>query len=78
MINQKLISLKIHYATLEALDKECLNYGGKRNRRINTAIRMYLKLRDVRRLLKSLGSARDKEQVLQEWLREWIPEAATW
>lgn len=78
MINQKLISLKIHYDTLDELDTECKYGGGKRNWHINRAIITYLRLKDARRLYRCVGSDQDKKQVLQEWLLEWFPEAATW
>lgn len=78
MITQKLISLKINYDTLEELDSECMYGGGKRNWHINRAIMTYLKLKDARRLYRCVGTDQNKQQVLQQWLREWFPEAATW
>lgn len=78
MINQRLISLKIYYDLLEELDTEVFVSSSKRNWIINRAIKTYLELQDSRRLYNSVGSERNKKEVLNSYLRQWFPEAATW
>lgn len=78
MVTQKPISLKIDTSLLEELDTEVSLGFRKRNWHINRAIATYLKLQDARRLVKCVGSDNNKHQVLNQWLREWFPEVATW
>ena len=78
MIRQKPISLKIDFELLEQLDSEAALGWRKRNWHINQAIRIYLSLQDTRRLYNCVGSDRNKAEVLNSWLRDQFPEAATW
>lgn len=78
MVRQKPISLKIDYELLEMLDKEVSCGWRKRNWHINQAIRIYLELQDCRRLYKCLGSDSEKNDELNNWMRNRFPEAATW
>ena len=78
MVTQKPISLKIDTTLLEELDTEASLGFRKRNWHINRAIDVYLKLQDARRLVRCVGSDRNKQEVLNQWLREWFPEAASW
>lgn len=78
MVTQKLISLKIDYGLLDELDSEVGLGCRKRNWHINQAIRIYLTLQDCRRTYRCVESYKIKAQVLNEWLREQFPEAATW
>lgn len=78
MVTQKPICLKIDNELLEMLDAEVALGWPKRNWHINQAIRIYLKLQDTRRLYKCVGSDENKKQVLNSWMREQFPEAATW
>lgn len=78
MVTQKLISLKIDYYLLEQLDTECQVSLKKRNWIINRAIHAYLTLQDSRRLVKYAGSDENIKSVLNTWLRDQFPEAATW
>lgn len=78
MVNQKPISLKIYTDLLEMLDAECSLGWQKRNWHINQAIRIYLELQDCRRLYKCVGNDAAKKDMLNKWLRNRFPEAATW
>lgn len=78
MITQKPISLKIAKDLLEELDTEVSLGFSKRNWHINRAIRLYLKLQECRRLYKCVGCDKNKQEVLNRWMRDWFPEAATW
>ena len=78
MITQKPICLKIDYDLLNELDSEVELGWRKRNWHINQAIRIYLSLQDCRRLYKCVDSDSNKAEVLNKWLRERFPEAATW
>lgn len=79
MITQKPISLKIDTELLENLDTECQRTWRKRNWCINQAISYYLEIMELRRLLRKVGeNENNKKLLLNKWLRERIPEAATW
>lgn len=78
MVTQKPICLKIDNELLELLDAEVALGCPKRNWHINQAIRIYLKLQDTRRLYKCVGSDKIRKDVLNSWMREQFPEAATW
>lgn len=78
MITQKPISLKIAIDLLEELDTEVSLGFPKRNWHINRAIRLYLKLQSCRRLYRIAGCEKNKQEVLNRWMRDWFPEAATW
>ena len=78
MVTQKAISLKIDTELLEDLDTEASRGWRKRNGIINDAIRYYLKLKDARRLYKAVIIEKNQEEVLNSFLREQFPEAATW
>ena len=77
MITQKPISLKIDTELLENLDSQ--RTWRKRNWCINQAISYYLEIMELRRLLRNAGeNENNKKSLLNKWLRERIPEAATW
>lgn len=79
MITQKPISLKIDTDLLEDLDTECKRTWRKRNWCINRAISCYLEIQELRRLLKNVGeNENNKKLLLNKWLRERIPEGASW
>lgn len=78
MVTQKPISLKIDTEILEELDTEVSTGWHKRNWHINQAIKIYLELQDCRRLCRCVGSDANKREVINRWLRERFPEAATW
>lgn len=78
MVTQKAMSLKIDRDLLEELDTEVSRGWKKRNGIINDAIRYYLKLKDARRLYKAVILEKNQEAVLNSFLREQFPEAATW
>ena len=79
MITQKPISLKIDTELLDNLDTECQRTWRKRNWCINQAISYFLEIMELRRLLRNVGeNENNKKALLNRWLRERIPEAATW
>lgn len=79
MITQKPISLKIDTQLLENLDAECTRTWRKRNWCINQAISYYLEIMKLRRICRNLGNdENNKNALLKKFLRERIPEAATW
>lgn len=78
MVTQKAISAKIDYDLLEELDAEVSTGWKKRNTLINEAIRVYLQLKDTRRLVKALGDPDAKVDVVEKWLRQYFPEAVPW
>lgn len=78
MVTQKPISLKIDYGLLQELDREVTTGFRKRNWHINRAISLYLKLQDCRRRYRCHDNLSEKKEVLNRFLRDWIPEAADW
>ena len=78
MITQKPISLKIDKDLLDDLDTECTRTWRKRNMLINMSITYYLEIMELRRTIRNAGNEDDKKELLNKWLRERIPEAATW
>ena len=78
MVTQKAISAKIDYDLLEELDAEVSTGWKKINTLINEAIRVYLQLKDTRRLVKILGDPDAKVDVVEKWLRQYFPEAVPW
>lgn len=78
MITQKPISLKIDTEVLEKLDKEVSLGWRKRNWHINEAIRMYLKVQDLNRVLGVYDDIKSREEVLNNFLRRHVPNGAKW
>ena len=77
MITQKPISLKINTSLMEELDREVSTGWRSRNGLINDAVRMYLRVLDARRRIRSYAGLDDKERALKELCNELVPESAT-
>lgn len=71
-VNQRAISVKVDYITMGALDTECFCTGEKRNRVINDAIRLYIELRDARRVALSLGADPLESDIVRNRLSDWF------
>lgn len=73
MVNQKPISLKIGFDTLERLDAECQTGWRKRNSHINEAIEFYLEYLDTIRRIRAYGFGADRERIFLEFQKKWFP-----
>ena len=70
MITTKAISAKIDAALLQELDEECRLYGGKRNCRINNAIRLHLETEDKERYRAYHASCGSIVDLDRQWTTE--------
>lgn len=78
MVTQKPICLKIDTELLEQLDEEVRLGYRTRNRVINQAIALYLEVLDMNRRVICYHNETMKQDEVEKFLREWIPNAASW
>lgn len=78
MINQKAISARIHVQTLWDIDQLCMGRRLTRNRLLNDGARMYISLARSRDAWHSHADPITRERILNGFLKQWFPEAATW
>lgn len=78
MITQKPISLKIDTHLLDELDNEASLGWRKRNWHINQAIALYLEVQDLNRRLKCFPDASYKHDEVNNFLRNHVPNGASW
>lgn len=78
MINQKAISARIHVQTLWHIDQFCMNHFTNRNRMLNDGARMLLASYQARDAYKKHSDEETRKKILNGFLKQWFPEAATW
>lgn len=78
MVNQEQICLKIDASLLLELNTEVYVSGIKRNRAINDAIRLYIKIRDTQRYLRTTHDQELQKADVEKFCRDVFPQAYAW
>lgn len=78
MINQKLISARIHVQTLWDIEQEKTRRFTNRNKVLNDGARMLLSLYRTRDAWREHRDAETRKKILNGFLKQWFPEAAEW
>lgn len=78
MINQKAISARIHVQTLWQIEQICMTRFTNRNRMLNDGARMLISSYQARDAYKAHPDEETRKRILNGFLKQWFPEAATW
>ena len=78
MIRQTAISARIDNYTLWCINQKVMTGKWTRNRILNDGARLWLKLRDARDAYREHPDPIIRQMILNVFLKEWFPEAATW
>lgn len=78
MINQTAISARIHNYTLWQINQEVMTGRITRNRILNDGARLWLHLNDARDAYRAHEDPITRKKILNGFLKQWFPEAATW
>lgn len=74
MVTQRLISARIAETTLWEMEQEAMVSGSKRNRILNEGARLWLSLKDSRRVCRANPDPESRTKALLHFVKLWFPE----
>lgn len=75
MVTQRMISARIAETTLWEMEQETMVSGIKRNRILNEGARLWLSLKDARRVCQANPDPEQRMKALVHFVKLWFPEA---
>lgn len=74
MVTQRLISARIAETTLWEIEQETMASGIRRNRILNDGARLWLSLKDARRMCQANQDPEHRKKALVHFVKLWFPE----